>query len=195
MKTNLAAITALASSLLLTVAVAANAAPSVNLKSSLGAGSGLVDLARSGGGGGGGGGGKGGGGGMKAGGGGGHGGVMSNRGGGSPSGRMAGRSYGKGDFARSGGNFKAGRGYAGKNWQGGNWQGGKNWNGGKNWDHGSNWHGGSKYRHGKNYRRFYGSNIFVYGGTGGYYDCNWLWRQAQVTGSPYWWQRYQECLY
>ena len=186
MKTNLAAITALASSLLLTVAVAANAAPSVNLKSSLGAGSGLVDLARSDGGGG-----HGGGAGIRAGG--GHGGTMSNRGGGGPSART----YSKGDYSgRSGGNFKAGRGYAGKNWQGRkNWQGGKNWNGGKSWDHGNNWHGGSKYRYGKNYRRFYGSDIFVYGGTGGYYDCNWLWRQAQVTGSPYWWQRYQECLY
>ena len=54
MKTNLAAMTALASSLLLTAAVGAAAAPSVNLKDSLGTGTGLVDLARSGGGGGGG---------------------------------------------------------------------------------------------------------------------------------------------
>jgi hypothetical protein len=96
---------------------------------------------------------------------------------------LAGRSYGGGDGwkGRGGGDFKAGRGsgrYAGKSWDGG-----------KKWD------GGKHHRHGKNFRRFYGPDIFVYGGTGsGYNDCGWLRRQAVITGSPYWWQRYQDCL-
>ena len=180
MKINLAAMTALASSLLLTAAVVANATPTVNLKSSLGIDTGLVELVRSGGHGGGGGGG---GGGMKSSGGGGA--MMSHRGGSGPSGRMSSRSFSKGDFGRSGGNFKSGRGS-------GHAYAYKNWNGGKNWDHGKNWHGGSKHHHGKNIRRFYGPGIFVYGG--GYYGCDWLWRQAQLTGSAYWWRRYQECL-
>ncbi len=29
----------------------------------------------------------------------------------------------------------------------------------------------------------------------GYNDCGWLRRQAVITGSPYWWRRYQDCLY
>ena len=31
----------------------------------------------------------------------------------------------------------------------------------------------------------------------GYYggDCGWLARQARATGSAYWWQRYNECVY
>jgi len=50
-------------------------------------------------------------------------------------------------------------------------------------------------KHGKNFRHF-GSDIFVYGGGGyGYSDCGWLRRQAVITGSPYWWRRYQDCLY
>jgi hypothetical protein len=197
MKLNLAAMTALAGSLVLTTAaLSANAAPSVNFKGAIDTGS-LVELAREGGGGGGrgggGGGGKGGGG-WSGGGGKGGGPGLAGRGGGSfkaggggrpgGSGRLAGRSYGGDGFkGRSGGDFKAGRGsgrHAGKSWDGG----------GKKWD------GGKHHRHGKNFRRFHGPNIFVYGGTGyGYNDCGWLRRQAVITGSPYWWQRYQDCLY
>jgi len=29
----------------------------------------------------------------------------------------------------------------------------------------------------------------------GYGNCAWLRRQAIITGSPYWWERYQACLY
>jgi hypothetical protein len=201
MKLNLAAMTALAGSLVLTTAaVSANAAPTLDFKAALGTGSGLVELARQGGGGGkggggaggrggggwSGGGGKGGGGAGLAGRGGGGGAAWAGRGGGGggPSGRLAGRSYGGGDGwkGRGGGDFKAGRG-SGRH-------AGKSWDGGKKWD------GGKHHRHGKSFRRFYGPDIFVYGGTGyGYNDCGWLRRQAVITGSPYWWQRYQDCLY
>jgi hypothetical protein len=189
MKTNLAAMTALAGSLVLTAAVGAKAAPSVDLKSSIGTGSSLVDLARSGGGGGHGGGGGGGGGGGHGGGGhmsggdGGGGGHMSRGdGGGGPSGHMASRGIDRGDFSRrSDGDFN-GRGhgrFAGKDWDGGDWDGGKKWD-------------RHHHRHGRNF--WYGPDVYVYGGGYGY-DCDWLWRRAQVTGSAYWWRRYQECLY
>jgi hypothetical protein len=32
-------------------------------------------------------------------------------------------------------------------------------------------------------------------GGGGDGNCAWLRRQAIITGSPYWWNRYQTCLY
>jgi hypothetical protein len=64
--------------------------------------------------------------------------------------------------------------------------------GGGDWK--GDWKGGGKHHHGKNFRRF-GSDIFVYGGGYGYNDCGWLRRQAVITGSPYWWRRYQDCLY
>jgi len=28
----------------------------------------------------------------------------------------------------------------------------------------------------------------------GYSDCGWLQRQAAITGSPYWWSRYNACI-
>jgi hypothetical protein len=84
------------------------------------------------------------------------------------------------------GGIKSGRGsgrYANKGWDGG----GKKRDGGKNWNRDYR-----AYRYGKNYRRFYGPDIFVGSGYGS--DCGWLARGAQVTGSPYWWRRCQECL-
>jgi hypothetical protein len=43
-------------------------------------------------------------------------------------------------------------------------------------------------------RRFFVSNVFIGGGYPYYYgDCYWLRRQAIITGSPYWWARYQAC--
>jgi hypothetical protein len=95
---------------------------------------------------------------------------------------VAGRGGGDGFKGRSGGDCKPGR--SGR-------VAGKDWDGGKNWDRGN--HHGSKSRHGKNFRR-YGPDIFVYGGGYGYGDCAWLRRQAVITGSPYWWQRYQDCV-
>lgn len=42
-----------------------------------------------------------------------------------------------------------------------------------------------------------GAWIWVYGPD--YYasgdDCYWLLRRAEMTGSPYWWRRYQDCVY
>ena len=35
---------------------------------------------------------------------------------------------------------------------------------------------------------------YGYGGGYGYGDCYWLRRQAAITGSAYWWRRYQECI-
>jgi hypothetical protein len=38
--------------------------------------------------------------------------------------------------------------------------------------------------------------VWVYGPD--YYagnDCYWLLRRAQITGSPYWWRRYEDCAY
>ena len=46
--------------------------------------------------------------------------------------------------------------------------------------------------------RFYPGGLFVYGGDyGSVYagGCGWLRREANATGSHYWWRRYQECLY
>ena len=50
----------------------------------------------------------------------------------------------------------------------------------------------------------HGRGVFVgYGFYDGYYDgdyygygrgCGWLYRRAVVTGSPYWWNRYQNCI-
>jgi hypothetical protein len=86
------------------------------------------------------------------------------------------RRGGGGDWGdHSGGDFKAGRGHGR--------------HAGKDFDHGK---GGR--HHGKHFR-FYGPDIFVYGGGYGYGDCAWLRRQAVITGSPYWWERYRECLY
>jgi hypothetical protein len=36
----------------------------------------------------------------------------------------------------------------------------------------------------------YGPDTYAYGD-----DCWWLLRRAQATGSPYWWDRYNACIY
>lgn len=64
--------------------------------------------------------------------------------------------------------------------------------GGKNW-------GGHRHHH--NRRFFYGAPFvgyyggYGYGYDGGYGDCGWLKRRAIVTGSGYWWRRYEACRY
>lgn len=35
----------------------------------------------------------------------------------------------------------------------------------------------------------YGPSYYTYGG-----DCYWLRQQAIITGSPYWWNRYNLCI-
>jgi hypothetical protein len=66
------------------------------------------------------------------------------------------------------------------------WQNGNgNWNG-HNWDH----------HHSHHHNRLIARNVFIYGGgygSGYYDDCYWLRREALITGSPYWWDRYNEC--
>lgn len=52
------------------------------------------------------------------------------------------------------------------------------------------------HHHGNGHRVFrngvwvwaYGPDYYAYG------DCGWLLRRAEVTGSPYWWNRYDACI-
>jgi hypothetical protein len=44
------------------------------------------------------------------------------------------------------------------------------------------------------HRRFFVSNVFIGGYPYYYGGCYWLRRQAVITGSPYWWDRYEACL-
>jgi hypothetical protein len=45
-------------------------------------------------------------------------------------------------------------------------------------------------------RRFFVSNVFFFGSYPyyGYGGCYWLKRKAIITGSPYWWSRYEDCV-
>jgi hypothetical protein len=81
-----------------------------------------------------------------------------------------------------GSNFKTAKHWQGGNWKNGNWHGGK-WKGKPAW-----WW--------KKHHRFYGGywwyapvGLYGYGSS-----CAWLRRQALLTGSPYWWQRYYDCV-
>lgn len=63
------------------------------------------------------------------------------------------------------------------------------------------WHRGDFHRHAaffphhRFHRHFFVSNVFFFGGYPYYYgDCYWLRRQAIITGSRYWWARYEACL-
>jgi hypothetical protein len=78
---------------------------------------------------------------------------------------------------------------------------------GRDFDRGDHFKGGDKRRfssrdhdHGKFHRHrvfrngawvwVYGPDVYAYGD-----DCYFLLRRAQITGSPYWWRRYEECIY
>jgi hypothetical protein len=83
----------------------------------------------------------------------------------------------------------------------GDFNGGSNWHG-RNFAHNgnfarNNWNGNwDRHHHFRN--RFFVGAPFFYGGYyaySGYGNCAWLRRQAIITGSPYWWERYQACLY
>ena len=171
-------ITALASSLALLAAtqLPAKAGPTFDLKSTTG----MVELVRSGGGGGGGGGHMGGMGGGHMGGG---GMSMASRMGGGGGDHMGGGGH-MGHMAR-GGDFDGGPSRHGRV-AGNNWNG--NWNG--NWDHNHDHHHHNRFIVGSPF--WYGGGYYAYNGYG---DCGWLRREAIITGSPYWWRRYQECLY
>jgi hypothetical protein len=159
---------------------AAYAAPLVNLKNTVQSSAPSVDLVRQGGGG------KGGGSGMRAGG----GPKVSGKVGGGP--KVGARGGPKPGAYKGGpkmGAYKGGKGYVGKGPRGGDWnrsgkRGGYAYRGGKGKDH-------------RNYRYLYPSiGLGLAYGAYNYGDeCGWLWRRAQATGSPYWWQRFQECRY
>ena len=171
--------TAAALGAVLFVASGAYAAPAVNVKGATDASSGLVELAGS----------KGGRG-LGVGGGwagprtsGIRGGPKVSSGGGP---KMGGYKGGRG--GPKAGAYKGGKGYAGKGQRGGDWN-----RGGK--QGGYAWKGGKKYNN--RYRYVYpGLGLgLAYGGYSYGDECGWLYRRAQATGSPYWWQRFQECRY
>ena len=222
MRINLKTMTALAGSLVLSAAVA-NAAPVLNLKPSANAGSNFVDLVRQGGGGGAGGGGGGGGGGAGGGRGDGGGGGAALRSGGDGGGpsvragggdglsvrggdRAAGR-FGGGDGPRIRGGYagddgprlRGGDRYVddngarvrrGSNFDRGEWKGDRRHSANRDHDHdGRNFNRHRVWRNGA-WVWVYGPDIYAYGD-----DCWWLLRRAQLTGNPYWWDRYNACVY
>lgn len=165
---------AIASALLLAVSHAAHAAPSINLQDGVQAPAGMVDLVRKGGGGGG------------------KGKGVSGRG-------FSGKSI-KGGRAYGGRSY-GGRSYAGRSFKGSgrNFKGysGRSYRGGSRYAYAGKGRYGNSYNKGRYYRRGY---PYFWGGlalSGAYYggNCGWLYRQAQATGSAYWWQRYQDCTY
>jgi len=101
-------------------------------------------------------------------------------------------------FAYPGGRVASAR-IAHPNWNGNRFA----WNGREAW-RGNEWHG-----HGHNHfvHDHHSHNRFVRVGIGwwpgyyygydygyGYDGCGWLRRQALITGSPYWWNRYYACI-
>lgn len=178
------------------IALPANAAP--GFASSDAPSTGLLELVKGGGGGGGHGGGGGGwsgggGGGMGGGHFGGGGARFAAIGGGGGMG-MHGVPHGGNSFAHIGG------GNGGHIARGGNFNGdvgrherfANNWNG--------NWNGNRHdHDHHHHFNRFYAYPYF-YGGYYAYNDygygsCAWLYRRAVATNSPYWWSRYNACVY
>ena len=106
-------------------------------------------------------------------------------------------------FAGEGPHFAGSMG--GPRFAGGEWhRGARVWNGGPGAWHAGNWHGHDHFAHDHFHDHFH--NRFVAVGIGGwwpgYYDygygyggCGWLYRRAVITGSPYWWDRYNSCTY
>jgi hypothetical protein len=69
--------------------------------------------------------------------------------------------------------------------------------------HDGRFHGGH-FRDGRSFHdgRFHHRRAFFFAPAFAYYDygygyggCYWLWRNAVATGSPYWWSRYNACVY
>ena len=204
MRMNLVAGTALAGSLLMSTFVwqTANATNAPDLKTPIG-NSGAITLVRNGGGGGdsGGGGGRG----ENGGGGDGH---MANNGGGDgghidrggDSGRMANRGGDGGDHVMNGGgaHYRGGR-ISGGDISGGDAYSRRHFNNGKfardhddrhfsNRDHDNDHF---------NRHRVFRNGVWVWVTGPDYYagdNCAWLLDRAEVTGSPYWWRRYNLCI-
>ena len=102
----------------------------------------------------------------------------------------------------------------GAQFAGGGWHGGGRhvaWNGGHSGWHGNNWHGhnhnhfhNDHFAHNHHFHNRF-NNRFVAVGIGGWWPgyygygygyggCGWLYHEALVTGSPYWWDRYNACV-
>ena len=64
--------------------------------------------------------------------------------------------------------------------------------------HGNDHHGNDHFHHGRHGHFVNGVWVWWPGYYGGdyyaYNDCWWLRRQALITGSPYWWSRYNACV-
>jgi hypothetical protein len=113
------------------------------------------------------------------------------RGGGHGGGHWGG-GHGGGHSAHGGGRGHGSKGHAhARNWHhgGGGHRAGKGHR--NHWAHNYNY--GRYYRHGRYYRNYRYGGVYAYGY--GYGNCAWLRRQALITGSPYWWQRYNACVY
>ena len=134
---------------------------------------------------------------MRGGGGGGYKGAY--RGGGGGGGEYAYKGGGggyKGAYSGDSGRHVYADGSGGKNYGKG---GGKNYGGGKGDKHYAyndrhhNKHGNFNNRH-----RVFRNGAWIWVGGYGYTaygdDCYWLRRQAIITGSPYWWDRYNACI-
>jgi hypothetical protein len=112
-----------------------------------------------------------------------------------------------GHFKMAGGNFTGGRTFSkhsldsGPSFKGRDRFVGNNWNGGKNLHEHHNQHF-AMHDHDRDFNHFNRNRVFrngvwVWAYGPGYYagdDCWWLLRQARVTGSPYWWSRYDACV-
>lgn len=109
--------------------------------------------------------------------------------------RRRGRGVGRGGFGR-------GRSFGGRAFHGGRRFGGRGFHGGRRF------YGGRHFHRGRHYgwrRRHRGRNFFLYGAlpfigyhayTGGSgYRCGWLWRRYKITGSRYWYRRWERCRY
>ncbi|CAA2140665.1 hypothetical protein [Hyphomicrobium sp. ghe19] len=126
-------------------------------------------------------------------------------GGGGP--RFSGGGGGGPHFSGGGGNYRSGnfsgRTYrAGPNFGAGNFRG-NGPRGPRMGDRGhrnfaGNYYGNGGRHHHRRGRFIVGYPYYSYGYyDNGYYgyDCEWLYRRAIETGSPYWWRRYQNCDY
>jgi hypothetical protein len=176
-----------AASALLFAASQAHAAPLINLQSGAQAPAGLVDLVA-----------KGGGGGRS------YGGMRGSRGsfGVRPGGGAKfSRPGGSAKFSRGDGRSYSGRNYAGRSYRGGSYARGGNY--GRYAYRGRSYGNYGRYAYKGNKGRYYRRTYpYFWGGLAlsgayGYYgsNCGWLYRQAQATGSAYWWNRYQDCVY
>jgi hypothetical protein len=93
----------------------------------------------------------------------------------------------------------------GHSFSGGGWRGGGHAMGFRSFGgghvhrfHGHRFHGHA-FRHHRHHRHFRHRHLFVAAplvyGYYSYDDCAWLRRRAVYTGSAYWWDRYNACLY